>query len=265
MRRTMLAGALAIGVGLAAAPVELSAQSAYNTAALNRARSKVTKGQKLLKKESFASAEKAFRQAIELWPELPSAHLGLGAALVGQKQFADAEPVLEGAEAKFVAFEKWLQKMDLASRQWSGNRESLATGGGAAAYGTGAGGAGMDAVRAGRDRDLTPLIQSRLAETPGVTTGRWKVDEFAVIPAQVFYFEGLCKLRTGDRAGGVEALRRCLILDPGHGLAHYNLAVALFMGRDAAGAREQLDAAVAAGVKPNPRFVADVEKATGGR
>jgi tetratricopeptide (TPR) repeat protein len=89
----------------------------------------------------------------------------------------------------------------------------------------------------------------------------WQKESFSAIPTQVFYLEGLAYLRSGRREEGMAELTVCLALDPAHALAHYNLAVALFTGGQVLDAKEHLDAAVAGGVKPNPKFAADLDKA----
>lgn len=233
---------------IAQGPVALDAK-------LKRAQAKIAKGQRLLTKGSFSGAEKAFREAMKLRPDLPGAYVGVGAALVGEKKFAEALPVLHDAEAKFVEFERKVQSAQLQSQQYAGNRESVGISHVETTH------PGADYSARGTHRSLVDLIQERLAADPGLKPKRWSVEELAVIPAQVFYFEGVASLRSGDRAAGVRALRQCLLIDPNHGLANYNLAVAEFMAGQVKEAKGHLDAALAAGVKANPRFVSDVNAA----
>lgn len=237
-------------------PVRAIAQGSVSLdAKLKRAQAKIAKGQRLLTEGSFTGAEKAFREAMKLRPDLPGAYVGVGAALVGEKKFAEALPVLHDAETKFVEFERKVQSAQLQSQQWAGNRESVGISHVETTH------PGADYSSRGTHRSLVDVIQERLAADPGLKPKRWSVEELAVIPAQVFYFEGVASLRSGDRAAGVRALRQCLLIDPNHGLAHYNLAVAEFMAGHAKEAKGHLDAAVAAGVKANPKFVSDVNAA----
>ncbi len=239
-----------------ALPAQATAQGRVPLdAKLKRAQAKLAKAQKLLTDGSFAQAEKEFRGAMKLRPELPGSYLGIGAALVGQKKFAEALPVLNEAEDKFVEYERKVQSAELQSQQWSGNRESVGI-----THVTPSR-PGQDFLRKGTHRSLVDLIQERLAAEPDLRPERWSIEELSVIPAQVFYFEGVAFLRSGDQTKGVRALRQCLLIDPGHGLAHYNLAVAEFMAGHVPQAKKHLDAAVAVGVKANPRFVSDVEAA----
>ena len=234
---------------------------------LKRAQRKVTKAQKLLEKEQFARAEKLCREAISIEPVLPSGHLCLGAALVGEKNFVAALPVLDEAQTRFVAYQQELEKARLKQKQvayqqrqeWDTQAQSqgIATSGHAP---TVAGGSAADTQT---NRRVSTLGGRDLAVQEHLVEKRWEMDEFSAVPAQVFYLKGVAYLRTGKRDQGMKALSSCLERDKKHGLAHYNLAVALFMKGDAAGAKSHLDAARSAGVKPNPRFVADVESKLG--
>jgi tetratricopeptide (TPR) repeat protein len=245
------------GLLVLALPVQAVAQGRVALdAQLKRAQSRIAKGQRLLTDGDFKRAETAFREAMKLRPDLPGSYLGLGAALVGQKKFAEALPVLHEAEDRFVSFERSLQSAELKNQQYSGDRQSLATRRidpsqpGGQEYNTRGGGqASID------------LIKARLAAAPNLKPEKWSVDEFSVISPQVFYFEGLASLHSGDRNEGVRALQQCLALDPTYGLAHYNLAVAEFMAGHVREAKQHLDAALTAGVKANPKFVSDVDAA----
>jgi tetratricopeptide (TPR) repeat protein len=240
-------------------PVLASAQGrAPLDAKLKRAQARIAKGQRLLTKGSFAGAEEAFREAMKLRPDVPGSYVGVGAALVGQKKFAEAIPLLKEAEEKFVGFERNLQSAQMQSQQWAGNRESVGISHVETTH------PGADYSAQGTHRSMVDLIQERLAADPTLKPKKWSVEELSAIPAQVFYFEGVAYLRSGDRAAGVRALRQCLLIDPNYGLAHYNLAVAEFMAGHAKEAKGHLDAAVAAGVKANPKFVSDVDKAVEG-
>jgi tetratricopeptide (TPR) repeat protein len=65
----------------------------------------------------------------------------------------------------------------------------------------------------------------------------------------------------GRRDEGVGFLELCLAINENHGLAHYNLSVALLGLGQAEEAKEHLTAAVEAGVEAHPAFVADLERA----
>ena len=223
---------------------------------LTMARSKIAKGERMLKKREYAPAEKHFKSALEIEPRLPNAHLGLGAALVGQQRFEEALACLEEAEKRYVAWEQDVQIADLQMRQLSERQMQAAT----------------DLAAAARARSNPSSVTAPQQSRSEVTTDRLKTEEFVfrdrfeqenfeAIPAQVFYLEGISYLRTNRRDQGIEALEICLLIDPGHALAHYNMAVAVFTRGEPAAAKEHLDAALAGGVEPHPQFVADLESA----
>lgn len=227
--------ALAGVVVLASMPVPASEPDS-----VARAKAMVVKGEKCLEQERYADAETHFRQALKAEPSLPSAHLGLGAALVGQRRYAEALEVLGGAERQYV---RHYAELRAAGTQAVGMVEGA-----------------LDEVENLKQHyGVMQHAPSNLGLDPGVI-GRWNVDEVGAIPPQVFYLEGIALLRSDETAAGIDRLRLCLALDSDHGLAHYNLAVALFVQGRLTESRAHLDSAVAAGVEPSSAFVADLDR-----
>ncbi|MEE8524901.1 MAG: tetratricopeptide repeat protein [Thermoanaerobaculia bacterium] len=227
---------------------------------LTMARTQTARGERLLTQTEYAGAELLFRKAIDLEPKLPTAHLGLGAALVGQQRFTEALTVLEETEKRYVAWEQTILIAELQKRQLA-ERQILSI---------------ID-LAAARSSTPSPGIPNPASETDNQTAiqriqteqfifrERWAFEEVHAIPAQVFYLEGIIYLRTGRRDQGIEALEICLVVNNQHRLAHYNLAVALFTIGDVDAAKEHLDTAVAGGVEPHPHFVPDLEQALSSR
>ena len=219
------------------------------------ARASVEKGDKLMQKERYEAAEKAYRKAIDNEPTLPTAYHGLGRALVGEQRFAEAIEALEEAKERYV---RWAQ--DEKSTEMEARQDAAAR---ARAF--------QDLQNTQKIRqsgpgtspaaDLTRMAATRIATEQYLAGKNWKYEDLEAIPADVFYLDGLARLRSGDKENGMRELDTCLVLEPEHGLAHYNLAVALFTSGQVRAAKEHLDEAVAAGVQANPHFVADVEAA----
>lgn len=224
---------------------------------LKLALSQTAKGDALLEKGQFERAEALFRKAIKIEPQIPTAHLGLGKALVSQQRYDDALLALQEAERRFVAWEQETHLADLLKRQVAERQlQSL-----------------KDAQAAAADRGPSLGVSPRTPTGPGQLTpekieteqflfrDHRELEGFDAIPAQVFYLEGISYLRTRRRSQGIEALEVCLLIDDRYELAHYNLAVARFTRGEFDLARTHLDAAVAGGVEPDARFVADLERA----
>lgn len=224
---------------------------------LAMARTQAVKGEKALAKARYDAAEKLFRKAIDAEPSYPASYLGLGAALSGQRRFAEAIPVLEEAKDRYVRWEQEAQATEMQARQDAAARarefrdlqQQQALHGPPTSGGQAPG------------SPTTAMAASRVASEEYLSRRGWKVENLQAIPAQAFYLEGLAYLRTGERDKGIDELETCLALDAKHGLASYNLAVALFSRGEAVLAKDYLDQAVANGVKPNPRFVSDLEAA----
>lgn len=211
---------------------------AVDSDAIARAGSRVTKGDAALQKGDFVAAEKHFCKAAEFAPELPPAHLGLGAALVGQQRYAEALEALAEAERRYVEYDKLLAEsshraidaMQDTERQLENFMET---------YGV--------FQRGARNQILT---QRQVVEM--------NVTDDSPMPAHLFYLQGVALLRTGDKVAGIESLERCLSINAGHGLAHHNLAVALYSIGRYREAAPHLEQAITAGVAPPPELIAEI-------
>ena len=226
---------------------------------LKLARTQTAKGDALVLKTEYAGAEKKYRTAIETEPLLPTAYLGLGKALIGQQRYGEALVALAEAEKKFVEWEQTIQiaemqKQQLAERQLQTLRDIQG------AVSDKSGFRNADAADPGKAvaGQLTP---EKIESESFLFRENRALEGLDAIPSQVFYLEGIAYLRTNRRALGIEALEVCLLINSGHELAHYNLAVALFTQGDLVEAKSHLDAAVAGGVEPHKKFVADLEGA----
>ena len=227
---------------------------------LQVAKSATTSGDQLLRQSRFVRAENRFREAIAAAEEYPPAYLGLGSSLVGQGRFDEAVEVLRQAEGRYVDWQDLLEGAKIRHRGITMDRqletEDLLIQARAIAALTNA------AVQPAVLRVIQQLsVESMRLE--GASERGEQIDPrvIAAIPAQVFYLEGISHLRQGQREAGVETLQVALLLDPGHALASYNLAVALFVGGRVREAKQHLDAALAGGIEPPEQFLHDVERA----
>lgn len=220
------------------------------------ARAKTGKAEKSLAREDATRAEALFREAIASEPAYPTAHLGLGTLLVAQQRFVEAIPTLEEAKQRYVRWAQSERETEMEARREAAERAREF--------------ADLQRQQATRGRPgqagpasspLTAMAANRVATKDYLARRGWLMENLQAVPAQAFYLQGIAYLRTGNRERGIDEMRACLAVDEGHGLAHYNLAVALFAAGDTALAKEHLDAARAAGVNPNPIFAADLDQA----
>jgi len=237
---------------VAGLPVEAAGRNAYAMAV-----AKTAKAEKALGKGDNHKAEELFRASIELDSMIPRPHLGLGAALVGQKRFEEALEVLEVAKEKYVGWDQLAAEMELERRQQAAQEileyQTLVS----TKNPRSAGGSLTDQAPS----NVAKGVAHRLETQKLLTRDRWNLEEIQKIPSQVYYLQGVSNLRLGRRDEGVSALELCLAINESHGLAHYNLSVALLGMGQAQEAKEHLTAALDAGVEAHPAFVADVEKA----
>jgi tetratricopeptide (TPR) repeat protein len=255
-RRCSLTVTLALGILalilVAVQPLEAAGRNAYAMAV-----AKTTKAEKALTKGDYERAEELFRDSIALDPMVPRPHLGLAAALVGQKRFEEALKVLEVAKEKYVGWDQVAAEMELERKQQAA-QETLE-------FATFVGSKNPSTASAPL-ADQAPSKSSqvaahRLESQNLLTRDRWDLEEIQRIPSQAYYLQGVSNLRLGRRDEGIGALELCLAINEEHGLAHYNLSVALLGLGQVEEAKSHLDAAQATGVEAHPAFVADLEKA----
>lgn len=220
---------------------------------IRMAESATDKGNALLKKEKYERAEAEFRRAIEHEERFPPAHLGLGAVLVATGRYDAALEVLRDAERRFAELRNLHQVAGLRNRQHFSNRERELEDASRQASRPGAGAGNVNTGAVEREVGLDRRIADRL-----------RPEDVDGIPAQVFYLEGVALLRLGRASEGIAALETALYVDHEHALSHYNLAVALFVSGELDLAKQHLDAAVEAGARPHPQFVADLQAAVDG-
>ncbi len=235
--------------GKSSTPVDRLASSR-----IKMSRAATDQGDRLLRQGEYERAEEAFRRSIQYEPRYAAAHLGLGAVMVATQRFEEALSVLAEAELRFSEWQQMHSVAGLTNRQYNSNREREV----------------RDFAKLKRQTatpSTAPTVeQSIKQEIAAADRGRHIADRLRPdlvdgIPAQVFYLEGLAFLRTGRRDRGIEALKTALLLDDTHALAHYNLAVALFVVGEFEPADAHLTAAIEAGAEPNSQFVADLEQA----
>jgi tetratricopeptide (TPR) repeat protein len=248
-----------VGLVIVAAAALGATAFALDAQRVSLARAAVVKGEKLLAKGKAADAEKAFRSAIDIEARLPTSHLGLARTLVTQQRFAEALPVLEQTKDRYVAWEKLVRQTQLELQQ-DAERKARALADLQVQQVSKIGPSGPNPAQQ-QVMTRTSMELSRAQTEDYLAKREWRPEQFKAIPAEVFYLAGLANARNGERDRAIDEWLLCIGLEPGNGLAHYNLAVAMFARGEVTLAKEHLDDAVAAGVEPNPAFAADLEQA----
>jgi Tfp pilus assembly protein PilF len=222
-----------VGLVLTAAP------PAHTSDEMARAQARVTRGETCLQDTRYDQAEKHFRKAIEMRPQMPTAYLGLGAALVGQRRYEEAARELDIAEQAYI---------DLAAQQREAGRVAVER---------------MEETR--RQVETLESTYNVFHQVPNEfglpdnVVSMTNVYGRETVPAQLYYLQGVVALRGNRLIDGIEKLERCLEIDPDHALANYNLAVALHSTGRSLEAKNRLDAAVAGGIEAPEGLVAQIE------
>jgi tetratricopeptide (TPR) repeat protein len=207
--------------------------------AVARATARVSKGDAALTRGNYSEAEKHFRKATECAPEVPTAYLGLGAALVGQKRYVEALDALAKAEQRYIEYEQMSQESGRrAIDSMQNTEEKLET--------------FMGTYKVFQRGPSNQILSQRQVTEMNIT-------DASVIPAHLYYLQGVAFLRTDQKVGGIERLERCISINDNHGLAHYNLAVALYSLEHFPEAGRHIEAAIDAGIEPPPELIAEIE------
>lgn len=216
-----------------------------------QAQQRLKEGERLMAKDAFEEAAKAFQQAIELDPLLMMAHYGLGKARMALKEYP----------AAIAAFE--------AARQ---------------AFHKGAAGSSDRRTQAASAReDRIRLLEARIRDTPeqsGVVGAREGGQRQAVEaelqelerlreedkrapqpPPGLLLALGSAYFRTGRLADAEREYRAAIDAQPGLGEARSNLAVVFLITGRPAEAKEQLKLAEKSGFKPPAGLKADIDAA----
>jgi len=102
--------------------------------------------------------------------------------------------------------------------------------------------------RNGREPQAVDLLERMAKNAPEAADVRVEL-------AQAHYLLGVRRLKEGDHAAFTAAMASAVALDPDHGPAHYNLAVAALEAGDKSQAREHAVAALKSGYELPPGFL----------
>jgi tetratricopeptide (TPR) repeat protein len=216
-----------------------------------QAQERLKEGERLMSKEAFDEAAKAFQQAIELDPLLMMAHHGLGKARMALKEYPAAIAAFEAARE---AFHK--------GATGSADRRTQA---------------------ASAREDRIRLLEARIRDTPersGVVGGReggqrqqleGELQELERLreedkrppqpPPGLLLSLGSAYFRSGRLADAEREYRAAVDVQPGLGEARSNLAVVLLITGRPAEAKEQLKLAEKSGFKPPSGLKGDIDAA----
>jgi tetratricopeptide (TPR) repeat protein len=212
---------------------------AVDSDAVARANAQIARGDVDLKKSNYTEAEKRYRKAAEIAPEIPSAYLGLGASLVGQRRYDEALEVLAEAESLYVEYDRLAEessRLAIASMEDTERKVETLT----------------ETYKVDQHGPSNQLLSTR-------QVAELNFSGESSIPAHLYYLQGVASLRTGQKVAGIEQLQHCLEIDRTHGLAHYNLAVALLSINRIEEAADHLEKATTEGVEPPQQLVAEID------
>lgn len=215
------------------------ASLAVDSDAVARASAQISKGDADLKKSNYTEAERRYRKAAEIAPEIPSAYLGLGASLVGQRRYDEALEALTEAENRYVEYDRLVEesgRLAIAGMEDTERKVETLTG----------------TYKVDQHGPSNQLLSTR-------QVAELNFSGESSIPAQLYFLQGVASLRTGQKVAGIENLQHCLEIDNTHGLAHYNLAVALLSINRIEEAADHLEKAMAEGVEPPQQLVAEID------
>lgn len=181
-------------------------------------------------------AVEAFRACLAANPDQPEASYELGKLLIELKQGREAVRELEAAVASPRAQPFWYTQLGFA-QLLAGDKSRAAD-------------AFMQATRRGDGQGAMELGHLHLEALRFGEAARAfeAAAKLGIEGAAPHYNEGLSWYQAGDAARAGLAFRRAIEKDPGHGRAHYTLALMLIKDRRFGDARPHVAAARAAGI-----------------
>jgi tetratricopeptide (TPR) repeat protein len=222
-----------------------------DTPATVQAKERLKEGQRLLSKDSFEEAAKAFQQAIELDPLLMMAHHGLGKARMALKEYPAAIAAFEAARDAFhksaagsadrrtQAASAREDRIRLLERQIRDAPER----------------SGVVGSREGGQRQM---VEAELQELERLREEDKRPPQ---PPPGLLLSLGSAYFRSGRLADAEREYRAAIDAQPTLGEARSNLAVVLLITGRPAEAKEQLKLAEKSGFKPPSGLKGDIDAA----
>ncbi|MFC2171499.1 tetratricopeptide repeat protein [Acidobacteriota bacterium] len=209
------------------------------------------KGVKALEQGDAGKGEKYFRKALDAFPSLPQAHMGLGHICMQKKEHEKALAAYQAAvkgyeETGNLLYDFELKRYQDAQTRIAGLREDITI-------------LQSPTIKLNEDQKQARIValenqmrQLRLVDHPG---DRGKTET----PAEVHFFVGNALFRLDRTAEAVKVWESCLAKNPKLADVHNNLAVAYWMLTRYEDAQKSVAEAEALGFEVNPDFKADLE------
>jgi tetratricopeptide (TPR) repeat protein len=213
------------------------------------ARPHLRAGQDALRAEHWDEAEREFKSAIELDPQLDLAHYGLGQAYMGSRRYQDALAAFTACRDVYLKNEvdRLSNKVDAERRlddrilMLRDYRRSLDTG----------------RQRTQNTAATISRLDSEIAQLEALR--RRTPSEAPEVAPYISTALGGAHFRLGAFADAEREWRSALAIDPGLGEVHNNLAVVCMMTDRVAEAAQHVKLAEKAGVRVNPQLKKDIE------
>ena len=246
-RSTFLALVALLAVSGAASSSAGAITEPYDSHRIMLARSHFEKGMKLLTGGHVPEAEAELQESVKLLPELVDAHIQLGGISMGRGDFTQALERFLAARQSLADLQGLRNAQEMQrQRQLQENIDLLKE-------------RITDLRRSARVSDTGKIEQEmvRLEKLERERTNAQPAAETPFTP-QIHFLVGtaLMKLERFDEAR--EEFTQALVLRPGFGEAHNNLAVLDFYRRDYAPCWQHVHSAEAAGVRVDPMFRAEL-------
>lgn len=234
---------------------------------IQRASAYCESGTKSLGLGDVAKAQDFFRKALEIVPEYPDGHLGMGHILMKQNHFAEALAEYERGRDGFATlgdatFDIRVQHYTAAQRQITAYRDALRQIQGDSSTvrmsGSEAVGNSGRADPAKNQRDATNIEEAiRKLEAIEMPTR----ESASEPPGEVWFHIGNAQFRLGRLDDAVRSWESCAQRSPKFGLVRNNLAVAYWKQGRFEDAKRSLQHAAELGFPTNPQMRADLDKA----
>jgi len=233
-----------LGLILALAMGAFPARAGTSLPQLQRASSFCIKAERAIRCGNLHSARANFTRAIQIAPELPAAHMGMGHIALAERRFQDALREYELAKSSYAGFAEEL--LALRMEDYADSKQKLA--------------ALEDEIRNEQRLFYSPLRISRLERAVESLARRAPPSREAIEdpPAEVDFYIGNALFHLGRLPDAISSWRASIEKNRTFSQAYQNLAVGYWLSGDVGDAVRTLGEAAKFGLSVDPNLRADL-------
>ncbi len=218
-----------------------------------KARKLCTQATEALKSGRVEEGRGLFRKALEIAPDFPDAHVGLGQMAMAEQRYKDAYAAFQRAETAYIEYAN--EVIRRAQQNENAKMDEMARLADASSQ------VAISSSKSG----AAPMAQAKLynrAQQLAISDGPLPTSVELTNPlGQIDYYAGNALFRLGELAGAIDYFEASVKYSPLHLPSYVNLAIAYWKSGRSEDALSALARAEAQGLKVDPKLRADISAA----